>query len=171
MDAEHDADDVEQPRPSAPDPRRKPPYLQHQLGRSVRWQPWDGRDLASTAAVRDWARQALPGLLEHPVSDELVHDVELLLGELCTNAIRHGDGLHEVHLHCLPPIVRVTVRDRNTAVPVLYDHTTADPSAPIDHGRGLLLIQGIASRWGVDHHGDAGKDVWCELPIHRPLTS
>lgn len=172
VNADHGAHGIEPFRPPSPDTRWIPPDPrdQQQHRRSARWQPQDRSDLATPVSARTWARQILPELLEHPVSDDLAYEVELLLGELCTNAVRHGDGLDEVHLHCVPPTVRVTVSDRNPAPPVLYDHTT-DPNTPVDHGRGLLLIQAIASRWGVDHRGDVGKDVWCELHIHRPPTA
>ncbi|MET7427094.1 ATP-binding protein [Dactylosporangium sp. NPDC005555] len=125
--------------------------------------------MAGTA--RTWARQILPGLLEHPAGDELADDVELLLSELCTNAVRHGDGLDAVHLHCTPTALRVTVNDRSPVPPTPQDHTATDPDVHLDHGRGLLLVQAIATLWGVEHHDGNGKGVWFELPIHRPPTA
>lgn len=168
VNADDDAQHAVPSRSTPPDTHLTPPNQRGgQRPRSARWRPQDRSDLAGLASARAWARRMLPDLLEHPMGDELAHDVELLLAELCSNAVRHGDGLHEVHLHCDPPTVRVTVSDRNTAQPVPHEHGTTS-SAPSDHGRGLILVQAIASRWGVDHHGERGKAVWCELPIHRP---
>jgi hypothetical protein len=30
-------------------------------------------------------------------------------------------------------------------------------------GRGLLIVDQLASRWGVQHRAEGGKVIWCEL--------
>ncbi|WP_449066036.1 ATP-binding protein [Planomonospora algeriensis] len=39
-------------------------------------------------------------------------------------------------------------------------------AVPVDHerGRGLAIVRELsAGRWGVRHHADAGRTVWCVL--------
>ncbi|WP_433221651.1 ATP-binding protein [Dactylosporangium sp. CS-047395] len=123
-----------------------------------------------TFAARAWSRRTPPGLLEHPGGYALADDVELLLSELCTNAVQHGDGLDTVHLHCTPATVRAAVSDRNPALPTVRNAPAASHDLHLDYGRGLLLVAAIAATWGVDQHHNHGKTVRFELPIHRPPT-
>ena len=46
-----------------------------------------------------------------------------------------------------------------TALPV-----RRDPNPNEDHGRGILLVESFATRWGVDLRAD-GKTVWIELDV------
>ncbi|MFF9601343.1 ATP-binding protein [Streptomyces sp. NPDC014684] len=89
------------------------------------------------------------------------HEVRLCVTELLTNVIDHlGAGT--------PVTVRVTgtphgrarveVTDPDArALPVL--RAAADTA---ESGRGLLLVDALAQRWGVDQ-GPDHKTVWCEL--------
>jgi len=82
----------------------------------------------------------------------------LLADELATNAILHGRTEFEVRIRKINEVVRVEVVDQNTRAPVAAlvpdDATT---------GRGLLLVQSLAKRWGIESTQD-GKAVWFELP-------
>ena len=88
---------------------------------------------------------------------EALEVVLLLTSELVTNAVRHARGPVEVHLARNDRDVRVEVEDRSPERPVVR---------PLDqealNGRGLLLVDGLASGWGVQPT-ETGKRVWFSL--------
>ena len=49
--------------------------------------------------------------------------------------------------------------------------TRHNPGEAATSGRGLLMIEALSARWGVEPRGD-GKAVWCEFgpdaPADRP---
>jgi anti-sigma regulatory factor (Ser/Thr protein kinase) len=133
--------------------------LDEPAGRSARWCPPHGADPAVTRAARGWARRVLPVLLGRPVGAALQDDLDLLLSELCANAVRHAAGVEEIRLFCTATALRVTVRDTGPGRPIVRYGVGTDS----DNGRGMLLVEAIAARWGVQL-GPGGKDVWLELP-------
>ena len=54
-------------------------------------------------------------------------------------------------------MVRLRVEDNSSVRPVVR---TAAPDAAT--GRGLFIVEQLATQWGVDLHRD-GKSVWVEL--------
>ncbi|MEU3608070.1 SpoIIE family protein phosphatase [Streptomyces sp. NPDC035033] len=99
-------------------------------------------------ALRDWG---MP---------ELADDTELLTGELLVNVLLHTEGGAVLTLEVLPePVrrVRLSVQDRSSAWP-----RRRTPGEAATSGRGLLLMDALASRWGVEPRGE-GKAVWCEI--------
>ncbi|MFB7589029.1 SpoIIE family protein phosphatase [Streptomyces sp. NPDC056169] len=113
---------------------------------------------AVTQALRDWG---LP---------ELADDAELLTGELLVNVLLHTEGGAVLTLEVLPePVrrVRLSVQDRSSAWP-----RRRTPGEAATSGRGLLLLDALASRWGVEPRGE-GKAVWCEIepaPVAAPTA-
>ncbi|MFE0202532.1 ATP-binding protein [Streptomyces sp. NPDC058985] len=99
--------------------------------------------------------------------DSLADVAALIMSELIANAVRHT-SCHSIRLIIGRPSairVRVGVVDRAPLrLPVLGQAGEDDEA-----GRGLLLIDGIADRWGYDLHGPDkrpwGKEVWAELLI------
>ncbi|MFE6285792.1 ATP-binding protein [Streptomyces sp. NPDC057877] len=93
-------------------------------------------------------------------------DAELCVTELVGNVIRHvGEGSP----------VRVSVRVREAGAwaerRIRVEVTDPEPqSLPVlrrvgdedESGRGLALLDAVASRWGVEQ-GVAEKTVWCEV--------
>jgi anti-sigma regulatory factor (Ser/Thr protein kinase) len=92
----------------------------------------------------------------------------LLTSELVTNGIIHGGTEVEVRLDITEDAVRVEVTDGGEeGCPVAE---VAQPDA--DHGRGLMIVSRLASRWGVNL-SKTGTAVWFELrcsaaPSPRP---
>lgn len=80
-----------------------------------------------------------------------------MAGEVVPNAVIHGGGgfFLEVEVHA--GRVRVAVTDANPATPVVLR-----PSLSRDHGRGMAIVDALASRWGTEHAGTR-KVVWFEL--------
>ncbi|MFJ2625919.1 ATP-binding protein [Streptomyces sp. NPDC087532] len=91
----------------------------------------------------------------------------LIVAELSANAALHGRvpgrdfALRLVHASAAG-LLRVEVSDTHPALPVRLL-----PPADADGGRGLLLVEALASRWGVAERTGPGKTVWAELDL-RP---
>jgi hypothetical protein len=92
---------------------------------------------------------------------DLLDDCLLVAGELAANAALHGEAAFTVSLSRLGDGVRIVVGDTNGAPPTLR---VPDAGAP--GGRGLQLVDGIASSWGYEAT-HTGKLVWAEV---RPVT-
>jgi anti-sigma regulatory factor (Ser/Thr protein kinase) len=133
----------------------------NRAGKAFRWWPPRGADVSAASMAREWSRCALVVLLLPAApSEELERDLELLISELVTNAIRHGGGVVEARLQVEGAYVRLTVRDRNP------DPPDASGAADLDaeHGRGLAIVESVSARWGVDHDAALpGKAVWLDL--------
>ncbi|MFC9910172.1 ATP-binding protein [Streptomyces sp. NPDC127197] len=95
------------------------------------------------------------------------HDVvTLIASELCANAVRHGHVAgrdFRVLLTADPATgtVRIEVSDtRGEHLPFLPTTTPEEG----DSGRGLLLVEALADRWGCSPRaeGGPGKTIWAE---------
>jgi Histidine kinase-like ATPase domain len=104
-------------------------------------------------AVRAFLRAAL-GTWE---LDGFGNVAELLTDELVSNVVRHVNTPMTVRALRQPTWIRVEVDDPSPTPPVLQH-----PGAFDDHGRGLLLVDGLANRWGTTVRAD-GKTVWFEI--------
>ncbi len=113
--------------------------------------------LDHTAAAR--ARKFVAQTLESWGYDDAIADAELLVSELVTNAILHARSPAIVNIAKEKTGLRVAVCDSSTAPPRVRDY---GPSAVT--GRGMLLVDRIARRWGVDMNGN-GKCVWFEVAM------
>src|SRR4051794_3482302 len=112
--------------------------------------------LAVTAPVevelRDFIRTALVSL--HGAA---LHDVVVLLtSELVTNAVEAGSHTVEVTVGYDGTYLRVAVVDDAPGVPRLRR-----PMALDERGRGLVLVDQLASAWGWRPVLD-GKETWFE---------
>ena len=84
-------------------------------------------------------------------------DATIVASELATNAVLHARTDFTVRLTWQAGALRVSVRDENQAMPV-----RGHPSPTTVTGRGLLLVDAICRRWGIDVES-GGKSVWAEL--------
>ena len=82
---------------------------------------------------------------------------ELLVSELVTNAVLHARTPLRVSVEARGEFVRVGVFDESPRHPLRRRHGPESGT-----GRGLLLVERMAARWGVDV-ASAGKVVWFEL--------
>ncbi|MFF0206074.1 ATP-binding protein [Streptomyces sp. NPDC005017] len=93
------------------------------------------------------------------------HDtVTLIAAELCANAVRHGHVAgrdFHVLLTADPATGTVRLEVSDTREERLPHVRTA---APDESGRGLLLVEALADRWGCAARagGGPGKTVWAE---------
>ncbi|KPI09450.1 hypothetical protein OK074_3256 [Actinobacteria bacterium OK074] len=103
----------------------------------------------------------------------LVDPAELIISELVANAVRHTScrWIRLLVQRPRPARVRIGVVDRAPSrVPAFPPAGKDDES-----GRGLLLIDAVADRWGYDLRGSGrrpwGKEVWAELLVEgEPLV-
>lgn len=112
---------------------------------------------AEPASVRE-ARSSLEARLRHLDQDTLER-VVLCASEVVTNAIEHGQPPIAVRVDGGARRVRVEVDDGSGRQPELKD---PDPRAT--RGRGLLIVERCADRWGVTR-SRSGKVVWFEVEV------
>ncbi|MFD9164017.1 PAS domain S-box protein [Streptomyces sp. NPDC059558] len=115
---------------------------------------------SSVAAGRRFLRATLE---EWGKDDEQLRETACLLAsELLSNAVRHGSGPVRLRMRQAGRELGVEVCD---ASPVLPQARFAAPDA--ESGRGLLLVDSLASSWGTLPTAD-GKAVWFSLPLPAP---
>ncbi|MFF3020823.1 ATP-binding protein [Streptomyces sp. NPDC057939] len=89
-------------------------------------------------------------------------DVLLCVSELATNALLHGVPAgrgYRLRMLRFGGLVRVEVHDSGGGRPRVEER-----DAGAEGGRGLLLVAGVADRWGVGARVP-GKVVWCEFGV------
>lgn len=118
-------------------------------------------DRSSVAPARRFLEEALSGW---GVDDEVVEASVVCLSELVTNAVIHAQGGCIVRAELHDDVLTVSVRDSGSAGGAQV-RSIADPLQV--HGRGLQLVQALASRWGYDIDGD-GAVVWFAQDLAPP---
>ncbi len=109
----------------------------------------------NAAAAR--ARRFVSDTMRSWGCDDAIPDAELLVSELVTNAVLHARSATRVTIERDGAMLRFSVYDASPTRPRLRDY---GPDAVT--GRGLLLVDRISQRWGVDAE-DSGKRVWFEV--------
>ncbi len=86
-------------------------------------------------------------------------DAILVASELVANVYRHTPAADSFEFELVGDRsgLRLSVADGSTIKPVIRE---LDPATPT--GRGLRLVQAVASRWGTEEH-ENGKRVWVHL--------
>lgn len=115
------------------------------------------------ASVRDARRFVCDRLNAIGFADAVLVG-ELLVSELVTNAVLHARTDIQVEVDPRGDVVRIGVSDRSLRGVRPRAHSIESGT-----GRGLLLVDRMAQRWGVDLHDD-GKVVWFELPREPALA-
>jgi anti-sigma regulatory factor (Ser/Thr protein kinase) len=109
-------------------------------------------------------RSRLDSELSGGLPDEQLAELHLLTSEVVTNSVRHGrvgcDGWVSSNVSLSGDRVRVEVRD---SAPVRGLPHRRDPDYEEGGGFGLLLLDEVAARWGVEQ--DSGLCVWFELAL------
>jgi anti-sigma regulatory factor (Ser/Thr protein kinase) len=112
-----------------------------------------------------------PGEARHEFSDRLdgrlqpdtMETARLLVSELVTNCVRHGDagrgGAIEVSGALLERTLRIEVAGRGPE----FEHTPTRPDPSTVGGRGLFLVEALSTSWGIAASEDR-TTVWCEIP-------
>jgi len=131
-----------------------------QHGRSVRF-PADRRTPAAARAI-------VRSVLLEAGQPELLNEALLLTTELCTNAVEHAATELDLEVVADPAGLTVEVTDfapsRIDGLVVGKPNATPDIGEVPERGRGLLLVDHFASRWGTTHLR-SGKGVWFRLDL------
>ncbi|MGX7676904.1 SpoIIE family protein phosphatase [Plantactinospora sp. DSM 117369] len=119
------------------------------------------------------ARALVRSVLAETGLEELLNEALLLTTELSTNAVEHARTELDIEVVADSSGLTVTVSDF-AAGPI--DDVTARPrndltdiSQVSERGRGLLLVDHFASRWGTTHQA-TGKGVWFRLDRKDPAV-
>ena len=107
----------------------------------------------AVAAARCFVR----GALETWGEDHLVWDGTLIVSELATNAVIHGDSPFRASITRSAGVVRIAVEDAGPGLP----RSRSAPADALD-GRGIAIVEELSQRWGCDR-SDGGKVFWAEL--------
>jgi anti-sigma regulatory factor (Ser/Thr protein kinase) len=87
----------------------------------------------------------------------LLSDAQVVATELAANAVSHARSRFSVAVRTGASAVRIAVRDTSPLRPV-----RRNPKPTEGSGRGIALVEALASAWGVESTG-GGKTVWAEL--------
>jgi anti-sigma regulatory factor (Ser/Thr protein kinase) len=123
---------------------------------------------AQVAELRLGPDRASGALARHFTTDVLAlwayegrhDDVVLVVSELVTNAVRHGQGAPALRMSGTPTHVRIEVTDDDPTLP------KPGTPRPTGGGWGLNLVQTLAADWGAARR-NGGKVVWCEMTAGR----
>jgi anti-sigma regulatory factor (Ser/Thr protein kinase) len=118
-------------------------------------------ELPRTVRAPAVAREAMRELCRDLIEGDMLTDAELLVSELVTNALRHGDGRIVLRGALDADKLMVEVIDEGGG----FEHELRRRDFDDVGGWGLGLVEDLASRWGV-HEGTT--HVWFELERPGP---
>jgi len=107
----------------------------------------------------------LGDIVHEPVPSSLCDDLELVVSELVTNAVRAGSPSIGVSMALEGDRLVLRVSDEAGGWPEPRDADVYDTG-----GRGLPLVSAISASWGVRLSG-TGKVVWAELLVPPGATT
>lgn len=126
-----------------------------------------GLELVLSGTDASWAARRAIAANGPSLSRTSRDDLELLVTELVTNAVRHGGATSDrplrLKLRRRAGRIRVEVLDPGSEF-VFSRPANGDSQG----GWGLVLVDRIATRWGV-RPLPSGKCVWFELPVEAVL--
>lgn len=122
---------------------------------------------ARPESVGEARRGAMEVLRSSGVPASRREDVELVVSELVTNAVVHGAKGADQH------VLLVLMRSGPTLMVKVYDVNAqmgapAQPSPDSESGRGLLIVDALADRWGATSSQDS-KCLWAEFDVWSVL--
>jgi anti-sigma regulatory factor (Ser/Thr protein kinase) len=91
----------------------------------------------------------------------VVDNALLVTSELCTNAVLHGSGRIDIFVTLNPDALRIAVVDDGRRTPERWPKQVATPTLG---GRGLRIVDALASTWGNNFDPTGRTRVWAEMP-------
>ncbi|WP_327038961.1 SpoIIE family protein phosphatase [Micromonospora maris] len=117
------------------------------------------------------ARAVVRSVLAEADLDELLNEALLLTTELSTNAVEHARTELDVEVSADAAGLTVTVSDFASGpvdeLTVGVRNAATEITEVAERGRGLLLVDHFASRWGTTYL-PSGKGVWFRLDRRSP---
>ncbi|WP_369246265.1 ATP-binding protein [Streptomyces sp. R41] len=108
-------------------------------------------------------RNIVRSLLDDWDLTELTDAVELGVTELVANVVWHVPDRRCSLLMLRQAVgVRVEVADGSTRLPCVPSQLSVEAEAEAEGGRGLVLLDAVVDKWGVDPGPGDGKTVWFE---------
>ncbi|MEW2493917.1 ATP-binding protein [Streptomyces nodosus] len=99
-------------------------------------------------------------LLDPRVYDAVESDAKLLITEVATNALVHGEAtVLTLTLATSGRVMRFSITGQTSALPPGQRRPCPQPTA--ENGRGLFLVNALATAWGAEPH----LGVWFVLTI------
>jgi hypothetical protein len=92
--------------------------------------------------------------------------VALAMTEMVSNSVRRGAFPVDVELSADGVLLLLRVSDCSDDMPRQLHGDQARSG-----GRGMIVVDAVASRWGVQYREKVGKTVWCEfrpVPVSSP---
>ncbi|MEV3886042.1 ATP-binding protein [Streptomyces griseoincarnatus] len=126
--------------------------------------PGYSKTLPGLEESADSARRLVRTALAAWHLEDLTDTAILLVSELVANAVKHTNSrvIRVIITRPSERFVRIGVVDKARVLPEL----TQPGDDLLTSGRGLLLIDALAERWGADLYR-WGKQVWAELMSER----
>jgi len=117
--------------------------------------------IAADPALVARVRRALRGALRDWGVAELTEDMELIVSELVSNAIRHGSGNGVgVLLVAQDGLALLEVADGTGGQPA-----DRQPDDEDEDGRGLLIVRALAKDCGWRTNDLGGTTIWATMPL------
>ncbi|MCL6670222.1 ATP-binding protein [Streptomyces panaciradicis] len=124
--------------------------------------------VTTAAEAREYARSMVRqrwDTASRTAREEDVVDLLLVVSELVTNAIRHGDGLAAFEVALTPDGVRLAVHDNSDDIPDVAYGSGALPVSHHGNGYGWPLIIRLAREIVIDRRGGGGKTISVLVPL------
>lgn len=99
---------------------------------------------------------------DEEIDDQVLDSVELLTSEVVTNAMIHARSPAELVVRTDETCIRVEIIDDDPSEPRVRYADELSLS-----GRGLFIVDAVASDWGVEHLDRGGKRVWFEVATNQ----
>ena len=114
-------------------------------------------DLPRVASAGYIARSAIRAQFGDQLPDDRLRDLDLLVTELVTNAVLHGEGGIRLNLQLDGSVIRGEVIDDGHG----FERQIRQKGIDEADGRGLVLVDNLTTDWGI-HEGTT--HVWFEMP-------
>ena len=147
-------------RPHHDGPSESTQAVPAENGRAAGLLPFE-LDILATPTAAATARAAVSAWIGHQVTEAVLVDLRLLIGELVANSVVHADvprdSLVSIRVQLGADALHVEVADCGSGGTVAL----RTPDLANGGGFGLNVVDVVSRRWGV--HRDAGTRVWAEL--------